>query len=336
VVIAVALHSTMIDGSSHLEIQGLLRRARKAFYWPHMNEQITEVISRCSVCNSYKSEQKEHLICHERFSRPWESIAADLFVFHGKDYLVTTDRYSNFFEVDRLYSKTSAEVITKLKAHIARYGIPNKLMSDNGPNFRSKELKQFTDRYIIEHFTSSPTYAQSNGKAGHSVKTVKQAMQKAHDAHAYPYLAILDFRNTPTEGYSTSPAQRMLNRRTRTLLPMSNRLLHKEISSGVQQSRKFNQAKQAFCYDKNAKELQPLVEGDVVRVRPKVSDKSSSKQKLRNRWTSDCTTSRRRMSECLDQTERSSTIQLRNMTTPCFQIQKRFLNNHLSQNRYPP
>ena len=50
-------------------------------------------------------------------------------------------------------------------------------------------------------------------------------MQKALDAHAEPYLAFLDFRNTPTEGYTTSPAQRMLNRRTRTQLPMSNRLL---------------------------------------------------------------------------------------------------------------
>lgn len=105
-------------------------------------------------------------------------------------------------------------------------------------------------------------------------------MQKALDAHADPYLAILDFRNTPTEGYSTSPAQRMLNRRTRTLLPMSNRLLRAEIPSGVQQSQKVNQAKQAFYYDRNKKELQPLVDGDVVRVRPRVSDKKFVKAKV--------------------------------------------------------
>ena len=156
-------------------------------------------------------QQKEPLICHQSPTRPWESIAADLFVFHGKDYLVTTDRYSNFFEVDRLYSKSSSEVITKMKAHIARYGIPNKLMSDNGPNFTSREFKLFTDSYNIEHTTSLPTYAQSNGKVENSVKTSKKIMQKALDAHADPYLAFLDFRNTRTEGYTTSPAQRMLN-----------------------------------------------------------------------------------------------------------------------------
>ena len=283
VVIPAALRSTMISKlhSSHLGLQGSLRRAREAFYWPHMNEQVTELMSKCDVCNSYKTEQqKEPLICHESPTRPWESIAADLFVFHGKDYLVTTDRYSNFFEVDRLYSKSSSEVITKMKAHIARYGLPNKLMSDNGPNFTSREFKLFTDNYNIEHTTSSPTYAQSNGKAENSVKTVKKIMQKALDAHADPYLAFLDFRNTPTEGYTTSPAQRMLNRRTRTLLPMSNRLLKPEIPTGVYKSQKANQAKQAFYYDKTAKDLKPLSDGDVVRVKPQDTDKKFIKAKV--------------------------------------------------------
>ena len=74
-------------------------------------------MSKCDVCNNYKTEQqKEPSICHESPTRPWESIAADLYVFHGKDYLVTTDHYANFFEVDRLYSKSSSEVITKMKA----------------------------------------------------------------------------------------------------------------------------------------------------------------------------------------------------------------------------
>ena len=236
VVIPAPLRSTMINKlhSSHVGLQGSLRGAREAFYWPHMNEQVTELMSKCDVCNSYKTEQlKEALICHERPTRPWERIAADLFVFHGKDYLVTTDRYSIFFEVDRLYSKSSSKVITKMKTHIAIYGIPNKLMSDNGPNFTSREFKLFTDSYNIEHITSSPTYAQSNGKAENSVRTAKKIMQKALDAHADPYLAFLDVRNSPTEGYTTSPAQRMLNGRTRALLLMSNRLLKPEIPTGV-------------------------------------------------------------------------------------------------------
>ena len=189
------------------------------------------------------------MVCHESLTRPWESIAADLLVFHGKDYLVTTDRYSNFFLSEPIVLRVEFRSITKMKAHIARYGIPNKLISDSGPNFSRREFKLFTDSCNIEHITSSPTYAQSTGKVKNRVKTAKKITQKALDAHADPYLAFLDFRNTLTEGYTTSPAQRMLSRRKRTLLPMSNRLLKPEIPIGVYKSQNNNQAKQAFYYD---------------------------------------------------------------------------------------
>ena len=121
-------------------------------------------------------------------------------------------------------------------------------------------------------------------------------MQKALDAHAEPYLAFLDFRNTPTEGYTTSPAQRMLNRRTRTQLPMSNRLLKPEIPTGVYKSQKANQAEQAFYYNKTAKDLKPLSDGDVVRL------------KLRNKLISGPTESRQRLGECFDGTEKISSF----------------------------
>ena len=68
-------------------------------------------------------------------------IAADLFQFENKQYLVTTDYYSNFFEVDRIYSMTSEAVIKKLKAHIARYGVPDEMVSDNGPQFAAEEFR---------------------------------------------------------------------------------------------------------------------------------------------------------------------------------------------------
>ena len=58
-----------------------------------------------------------------------------------------------------------------MKAYIAIYGIPNKLMSESGPNFSRREFKLFTDSYNIDHITSSPTYAQSNGKVENSVNS---------------------------------------------------------------------------------------------------------------------------------------------------------------------
>jgi hypothetical protein len=61
---------------------------------------------------------------HEIPSRPWQRVAAHLFEHAGRTYLVTTDYFSDFFELDHLRSMTSASVIKKLKAHFSRHGIP--------------------------------------------------------------------------------------------------------------------------------------------------------------------------------------------------------------------
>ena len=46
-----------------------------------------------------------------------------LYIWDNKEYLVTVDYFSGFYEIDRLHSTTSNAVIRKLKKHFTRYGI---------------------------------------------------------------------------------------------------------------------------------------------------------------------------------------------------------------------
>ena len=81
-------------------------------YWPGMNKDVEQYAAKCEVCNSKPAAQgKEPMICHEMPSRPWEKIAVDLFELNGAEYMVTVDYYSSFFEVDRLTTKKTEEVI---------------------------------------------------------------------------------------------------------------------------------------------------------------------------------------------------------------------------------
>ena len=63
---------------------------------------------------------------------------------------------------------------------------------------------------------SSPHYPQSNSEAENAVKIVKRLFMKCRDSGQLEYLAHLDWRNTPSEGIGTSPAQRFLGRRCKT------------------------------------------------------------------------------------------------------------------------
>ena len=99
---------------------------------------------------------------HKIPDRPWQKVGTDLFTVDNKQYLVTVDYYSCYFEVDELTSTTSNAIIRKLSAHFARHGIPEVAISDNGPQFAAKEFAQTWD---FKHVTSSPGYPQSNGLA---------------------------------------------------------------------------------------------------------------------------------------------------------------------------
>lgn len=55
--------------------------------------------------------------------RLWQVIGTDLFTWNSRDYIIIVDYYSRFFKPERLYSCTSAAVISKLKSTMARHGV---------------------------------------------------------------------------------------------------------------------------------------------------------------------------------------------------------------------
>jgi transposase InsO family protein len=137
----------------------------------------------------------------------------DIFTFAERDYLVTVDYLTGYFELDRLPSKAVSDVVYCLRQHFARHGIPVEVVSDNSP-FGAAEFKRFAIKYEFRHTTSSPRYAQSNGRAENAVKIAKRIMTKAREAGSDPLLALLEWRNTPSEQLGPSPAQLMFGRRT--------------------------------------------------------------------------------------------------------------------------
>ena len=180
-----------------------------------MSAGIKEMVSHCEICSNHMyNQQKEPLMTYEIPSRPWKMIAQDLFTYKQKDYLITVDYYSDFWEVDLLTDTTSQTVIDHTKSYFARYGIPEIVVTDNGPQFRSQEYEKFASTWEFTHTTSSPYRSQSNGKAESAVKIAKKLIAKATTDKQDLQLTILDWRNTPTVRLQTSPAQKLYSRRT--------------------------------------------------------------------------------------------------------------------------
>jgi hypothetical protein len=175
VVIPAALRYEMMVKchATHIGIEGCLRRARES-------ADMKDYISRCDVCLSHQNAQpKETLLQHEIIARPWAKIGADLCDFRGRTLLVVVDYFSGYIEVERLQSTTTTAVSKALKALFARYGVPQVLMTDNGPQFASAEFAGFAAQWGFQHLTSSPHYPQSNGRAENASKQSSVCLRNA-------------------------------------------------------------------------------------------------------------------------------------------------------------
>ena len=73
---------------------------------------VKDYISKCTVCLSFQPEQcTEPLEPHDVATRPWAKVAADLLTCNKRNYLITVDYFSSYFEVDFLTDTLSRMVI---------------------------------------------------------------------------------------------------------------------------------------------------------------------------------------------------------------------------------
>ena len=170
------------------------------------------------VCENSMAE-KRAFDNHSTTRLAMETIGTDLFELEKKHCLLVVDYFSRFPEVILLKSTTSTAVITALKSIFSRYGIPEEVRSDNGPQYSSMEFAKFASTYGFNHITSSPLYPQSNGQAERTVQTVKQLIKKSND----PYLALMSYRATPLTWCNFSPSELLMGRKIRTTIPQTGR-----------------------------------------------------------------------------------------------------------------
>ena len=136
VVIPKSMHTLMLQRThaSHQGSEAFVQWARDVMFWPGMANGIRHLASQCVTCSDYKTKQhKEPSLSPEIPTTPLVMVAQDLFTLEGKSYLITVNYYSDFWELDMLTDTSSETIVEHTKAHFAHYGIPEKVITDNGP-----------------------------------------------------------------------------------------------------------------------------------------------------------------------------------------------------------
>ena len=211
----------------HVGHQGIVKMkglARSHVWWPGMDKQIENLVRSCQACQSTRNQPPVVPLHPWPWSTsPWERIHVDFAgPFLGSMFLVLVDSHSKWMEVEPMESTTTERTVEVLRALFARYGLPKCLVSDNGPQFVSKEFAEFLAANGVRHIRSAPYHPATNGAAERFVQTFKQALRagKNDRGNVRQKLAqfLMMYRNTPHATTGVSPTELFLKRRARTRL----------------------------------------------------------------------------------------------------------------------
>ena len=103
-----------------------------------------------------------------------EIIATDIMNFGKQPVLVTVDFFSGYIMVDPLKSETSSVVAARINDNVRKFGLAERILSDNGPCFRSEMFQNFCESLEMYHSKSSPYHHKSNGTVGRAIQTLRK------------------------------------------------------------------------------------------------------------------------------------------------------------------
>ena len=211
--------------STHCGIVRMKELARSYVWWPGMDQQIEHTVAACGTCQQNRNPSaKAPLHPWEWPAHPWQRVHVDFAgEFLSKMWLIVVDAHSKWPEVIPMATTTAAKTIECLREIFARHGLPEQLVSDNGPQFTSDEFAHFLKTNGIKHIRSAPYHPATNGLAERFVQTFKTAMKSGDQfasVHTRLQQFLLTYRNTPHATTKTTPAELLVKRSLRTRLDL--------------------------------------------------------------------------------------------------------------------
>ena len=81
-------------------------------------------------------------------------------------------------QVIAMTSTTAERTVDILRSLFSRYGIPDQIVTDNGPQFTAEEFNKFCLGNGIKHTLTAPYHPSTNGEAERFVQTFKTSILK--------------------------------------------------------------------------------------------------------------------------------------------------------------
>jgi len=155
--------------SGHLGIRKTFGKIEQRAYWKNLRRNVQELVKNCLECQMAKRPRLPPVPATSYTpDAPWSVISIDLMGPYAKGanqntyLLVIVDYFTKYVELFPLRQAKALKITEKLWEVCCRWGVPNSIVSDNGPQFASKVYQDFCEMVGMKCLYISPYHPQAN------------------------------------------------------------------------------------------------------------------------------------------------------------------------------
>lgn len=203
------------------------RRLRQKVWWPKLDDIVEKYVKSCGSCTLVSAiGPPEPMLRTKMPENPWTDVAIDFLgpLPSGHYLLVLVDYFSRFTEVIIMKQITAELTVNALFETFSRFGIPETLRSDNGPQFISDPFKTFCEEFGINHQKTIPYWPQANGEVERMNSTILKRLRISQEENSKHWKwdlrsFLLMYNSTPHSTTGIAPSALMFGRVLRDKLP---------------------------------------------------------------------------------------------------------------------
>ncbi|CAF4027267.1 unnamed protein product [Rotaria sordida] len=177
--------------AGHFGFRRTYLKLKNRYWWPNMKSIIKNYIQNCMLCQKFNIERRKSSgLLHpiESPCGPFQLIGIDYsgpfpITPQGNKYvLAITDYFTKWVIAIPLPNQTAQTTAEALYEHyICIYGVPMRILSDQGSHFNNELMVAFTQSLGCHHIKSTPYHPQTNGAIERFNSTFERQLAKLTD-----------------------------------------------------------------------------------------------------------------------------------------------------------